>query len=108
MTDENMSSAVAHPVRNKMFGFFKNILRKQTGSAPVEEQFSAEEQSPVEEPLPLDEEQAAEEFHSAPPPMSKRSPRQNPGNSHLQNGRRNGNGRSTGVELPLEPIFKNL
>src|SRR5690349_9762118 len=49
-TDENMS-AVAHPVRNKMFGFFKNILKRQAEVAPEQEQLLADDDNQIIETI---------------------------------------------------------
>src|SRR5436190_18401393 len=79
-------SAVAHPVRNKMFGFFKNFLRRQATSS-LEEQVPAENDIEVVDTTEID--------HSRPHHSGSLQI-----NGHSQNG--------SGVELPLEPILKGL
>src|SRR4051812_35800471 len=91
-------SVATHPVRNKMFGFFKKILRKPANASSEE---SGEQDNQIVESHELN-----------PPTVQTLGAR--PGNGHSQNGNGNGNGnghrKSTGhgVELPLEPILKGL
>src|SRR3954447_14940476 len=81
-------SAVTHPVRNKMFGFFKNILRKQTAAEAEDHSPANQDEQVVETPEPK-----AALFHKSAGHHA---------NGHSQNSS------GSGIELPLEPILKGL
>src|SRR6266699_457082 len=79
-------SALTHPVKIKMFGFLKNILRKLVDSLPKDQPPTATDTEVLARP------------EAAAAPIAKAGSR--PSNGHHRNG--------NGLELPLALILKGL